>query len=103
MSALILDLDNCIADDGWRIRYINWKHPDLFVRYHQYHSLSPWDQIGNRELFQSTPHRVFILTARPVLYREMTEEWLRRNGVTYAAMLMRNNHDTRHGVALKMA
>ena len=39
MSFIILDLDNCIADDQWRISRINWQHKDPMRRYHDYHSL----------------------------------------------------------------
>lgn len=101
MSAIILDLDNTIANDGWRIPAIDWTQTDPMRRYHRYHSLAPWDKIGNTELFSSTPHDIIILTARPGMYRPTTEEWLRRNNVPWRILLMRNNNDNRPSVELK--
>lgn len=97
----LLDIDNCIANDGWRIPEIDWKARDRFMRYHAYHQLSAWDNRGNLDLFLDPPHALIIVTCRPVHYRRTTEEWLRRNGVRYAHLLMRNNDDHRNSVAVK--
>lgn len=101
MSAIILDIDNCIADDSWRIPRINWKAENPFDRYHDYHSLSAFDQSGNRDLFLGCKHDIIIFTARPLIYRAATVEWLSRNGVACALMLMRDMEDHRHSVELK--
>lgn len=101
MSAIILDLDNTISNDGWRIPAIDWTQTDPMRRYHRYHSLAPWDKVGNTELFSNTPHDIIILTARPGMYRHTTEEWLRRMSVPYRVLLMRNNNDNRPSMALK--
>lgn len=101
----IIDLDNCIADDGWRIRHIDWSEGiKPFVRYHRYHSLSGFDAPGNRHLYDDALVRgeVIVFTARPVLYRELTLEWLRRNFEREPEILiMRNNDDHRKSVELK--
>lgn len=97
---IILDLDNCIADDEWRIPRINWQHEDPFRRYHDYHSLSPFDEVGNADLLK-TEHGIAIFTARPEHYRALTEEWLRHNDITFKHLLMRNNDDHRHSLQLK--
>jgi hypothetical protein len=91
----ILDLDNCIADDGWRIPAIDWSQQDPFQRYHPYHSLSAWDACCNRNLFEHFIGEIIICTGRHIMYRFMTEEWLKRNGVQYSYLLMRNNTDNR--------
>ena len=97
---IILDLDNTIANDGWRIKKINWKQNDPFLRYHDYHSLSAFDAVGNADLFKNK-HEIIVLTARPVFYRSITEEWLRRVGVDVMFLLMRNNGDHTHSRELK--
>lgn len=97
---IILDLDNCISDDGWRIDRIQWQHKDANRRYHDYHSLAPFDQSGNRDLFVGVEN-IVILTARPLLFKAATKEWLRREGVAYKHILMRNNDDHRPSVELK--
>lgn len=97
---IILDLDNCIADDEWRIPHIQWQHTDPHRRYHSYHMLAPWDKVKNRELFKGRGP-IAIFTGRALLYREFTVEWLKRAGVEVAHLLMRNNHDRRTSVELK--
>ena len=99
----ILDLDGCIAHDAWRIPEIAWHHPDPFRRYDRYHQLSPWDACGNEDLFRDRPERILIFTSRPVIYRTLTEEWLKRTELRYAHLLMRNNDDHRPSAALKRA
>jgi hypothetical protein len=102
MSCIILDLDNCIANDAWRIPKINWQKENPLDRYHDYHSLSGFDELGNGDIL--TRHElaeIVIFTARPVLYRAVTEEWLRRNGVNYEYLVMRNNNDHCHSLELK--
>jgi len=96
----IIDLDNCISDDAWRIPYIDWQHLQPMRRYHNYHSLAPFDKFENKHLF-ATNDRIIIFTARPVMYRCATVEWLRRNGIVYSYLLMRNNSDHKHSLDLK--
>ena len=46
MRTYIGDIDNCLADDGWRIPKINWqKHGD--ERYEDYHLLSGFDRAAH--------------------------------------------------------
>lgn len=101
MSFIILDLDNCIADDGWRIPKINWQKKDPMERYHEYHSLSGFDRAGNKDLFHKTKHDIVILTARPVHYAPITMEWLNRQHIKPFALIMRNNDDHCPSVELK--
>lgn len=99
---VILDLDNCISDDAWRIPRIQWQHEDKMRRFHEYHSLSPWDECGNRGVLDGVaPQNVAIFTARPVHYRTITEEWLRRNSIGYHVLMMRNDDDHRPSSLLK--
>lgn len=97
---IILDLDNCIAHDAWRIPRINWRLTGD-ARYHDYHLLAPWDSVGNHELFEGK--RCAILTGRPVMFRAATLHWLTRAGVDVAALLMRNPNDSRSSAMVKRA
>lgn len=96
----ILDIDNCISDDSWRIEIIGAVPPgcDSRDRYHTYNSLSLFDQLRNEDLLVDP---ICFLTARPILYRSITDEWLRRNGITYRHLLMRNDTDWRSSVDVK--
>lgn len=102
MNYVILDLDNCIADDAWRIPKINWQKSNPMERYHDYHSLSGFDRVGNVDLFEKhSAEKIIIFTARPVLYSAVTQEWLRRSKIDYEYLVMRNNGDHRHSLELK--
>ena len=84
---IILDLDNCVSDDGWRIPRIDWKRPP-HQRYDEYHALGAFDAAANTRLFR-IPEKKIIFTGRPETVRVQTMEWLRRNGcegILYLAM-----------------
>ena len=98
---IILDLDNCIADDSWRIPRINWHKANPMERYHDYHSLSGWDRLSNARIAHDPQFDYVVFTARPLLYRAITEEWLQRWGVFYKYLIMRNNEDHTPSVELK--
>jgi hypothetical protein len=101
---IILDIDNCIADDAWRIPHIEHSNADHFHRYHKYHSLAPWDICFNKNLFYKAKLAqigILLFTSRPVFYRHSTEEWLRRQGINYHALLMRNDIDHRSSAEVK--
>jgi hypothetical protein len=102
MNHVIVDLDNCIADDAWRIPRINWQKANPTERYHDYHSLSGFDELRNEEILQdSKGSLILVFTARPVQYRPITEEWLRRRKVPFQHLIMRNNNDHRPSLELK--
>lgn len=100
-SYVILDLDNTIANDGWRIPYINWQWSNPVHRYHDYHSLAAFDELGNADLVWGHGHKILIFTARPVHYSAMTHAWLVRKGVMADHVIMRNTGDRRNSVELK--
>jgi len=101
MSIIILDLDNCIADDSWRIPKINWETENLFDRYHSYHSLSGSDNAHNHDLYRNTGCDIVIFTARPAIYRTITEAWLLRHGIGHNILMMREMEDHSPSVELK--
>lgn len=79
MRTYICDIDNCLADDGWRIPKINWqKHGD--ERYEDYHLLSGFDRAAHSANGSVLPlwsgDRNVFMTARPAMYRALTEHWL---------------------------
>jgi hypothetical protein len=97
----ILDLDNCIADDGWRIQYIDWTQPDPDKRYELYHLLSNKDEARNTHLADAYRYDIVFFTARPERYRSKTLKWLERHGIRHKAILMRGADDSRPSAVLK--
>lgn len=107
MSFVIIDIDNTIADDGWRIRYIKWlQTTDMDARYDEYHKRAGFDFAKNRHLVRAahpTAEPLF-LTSRPVKFRAYTERWLTQNYLPRGRpfqIIMRNDHDHRHSVEVK--
>ena len=101
----IIDLDNCIADDGWRIPMIGAKPewiemPSAFDNFYAYNALSIWDELRNADILCHNGLNA-ILTARPTIYRSITEMWLRRNNVQWCHMIMRNMDDERRSLDVK--
>jgi hypothetical protein len=90
---ILVDLDNCLADDEWRIPYILWAKTNPFERYHQYHMLGAFDKAKNKEILKGQD--VIVMTARPVHYAAATVEWLRRHHIEYRHLMMRNDRDHR--------
>lgn len=101
----IFDLDNCLANDAWRIPRIAWDEEDLDARYHAYHTLGAFDSAANRSALHahvSAAHRIVISTARPSNLRAATHEWLRRRlKLEPWALFMRPHGDHRPSVVLK--
>lgn len=88
----LIDIDNCIADDSWRIPFIDWSTENMEKRYRAYHQLSAFDPpICNREILSPNPDDNIFITARPNFYRPLTMQWLRRRRVEPRALLMRPN------------
>lgn len=110
---IILDLDNCIANDEWRVPLIRWDKTG-FERYHAYHAAAYYDEprtgwilgalINHGVDVERVVVDAFVLTARPVVYRELTEQWLRKHLpllVRLKGLLMRNHGNYCHSVDVK--
>ena len=98
MKYIILDIDNCISDDAWRVKYINWQVNNVFDRYANYHALSCFDDFvlpsenGNYKHIAGTfleEHAIIISTSRFERYEVITRHWLARKDIKPIAILMR--------------
>ncbi len=101
MKYIIVDLDNCISDDEWRLEHIDHNEKEPFIKYHAYHSLAGFDKLRNNLLFKTNKCEVVILTSRPMMYAHVTMEWLKRNNIKPHAVLMRPSGDLSSSVDLK--
>lgn len=99
----ILDLDNCISDDGWRIPAIDWSQQDKTRRYARYHALGAFDRPANHDLWEALgPESCVVITARPESVRHQTEHWLRHVArVPLFELIMRKENDHRATVKVK--
>lgn len=99
----VFDLDNCIADDGWRVDIIQHDSENVFIKYNAYHLMSEFDKAANlHKLKEHSKDEIVILTARPDHYRKITQRWLAKHGITYDKLLMRPNRSHEHSASLKL-
>jgi hypothetical protein len=101
MGIVILDLDNTISDDEWRRDLIDWTQADHELRYRGYHEQCFHDEVGNRILFERTPHDIVIFTSRPEWCRQRTESWLLRHNIPAQELFMKANGNTDSSVDIK--
>jgi uncharacterized HAD superfamily protein len=101
---VIVDIDGTIADVRHRLHHIkgpgkkDWKA--FFEAMDRDTPIT--DRMAKvREL--GTKHRIVIVTGRPEHYRTRTEAWLRKHGVTYEKLYMRNSGDHRPDYEAKSA
>ena len=107
-KCIIWDLDNCLADDAWRIPLIDHALAGR-ARWARYHSACAADEPGNLDVF-ITQHTLqpdalpAFVTGRPACVRAATMSWigahieLPRTGYT---LLMRGDQDECGSVELK--
>lgn len=100
MKYRILDLDNCIADDAWRIPLIDGRL-EGHARFAEYHRAGLEDETGNEDLFRDTGLSLVFFTGRPVYYNARTNWWLKRKGIPAAAVFLREAPDHRSSVEVK--
>ena len=103
MKFRILDLDNCISDDEWRIPFINWSEKNPTERYKAYHSGCGLDEFKNQHLVNEREDGdlILIFTARPESVLKQTMEWLKRNVPATFMLCMRNDNDNSSSVEVK--
>ena len=107
MNHVIFDIDNCIANDAWRMAFIDWR-PGLNgdERYGPYHERCDEDAPANTSLLLSVVHAFdhapVFFTARPESVRIKTEYWLYKHfGIARPVILMRGWAEFTPSVPLK--
>lgn len=102
---VIWDLDNCLSDDGWRIRFIDW-HKPVETRWTNYHRMCFRDAPGNHaEFFEAVKLGLapMFITGRPESARALTMAWLSHHfDIRSPMLLMRGNEDHRPSVDVKL-
>lgn len=95
----IVDLDNCLADDRWRRRWL--PTPDQHMAedaWHRYHEGLYFDPCHNQHVCGAG---AIIFTARPERYRVDTIRWLTRHQLLTPHLYMRPAYDRRDSVEVK--
>jgi hypothetical protein len=104
---VIFDLDNCLADDEWRLKFIRWSQTDTDKRYADYHINCGADKPGNLHLlaaYRNPHHGIVFMTARPCMVESHTRAWIENVLLLpreHYTLLMRNDGDRRSSVDVK--
>lgn len=99
----IWDLDNCLADDEWRLRYVNRSLSGQAV-WAEYNSHIPHDSAMHLDVFEAVRRAALpvFFTGRVSTYRGLTEEWIRGNlGVGLPIVYMRGLENKQSPADLK--
>lgn len=90
MKYFIWDLDNCLADDSWRFKHIDW-HLEGDDRWRRYNALSKGDPPHHQREFALTAMigENVVFTNRDNSSREWTTEWLARHFFFHGKIAMR--------------
>lgn len=101
--AAIIDLDNCISGDQWRLKFIEPYHEKPNDRYWAYHNRCDEDSSCNLDLvrYLTSKYRLLVFTSRPETVRFKTENWLLKHSIHHDLMYMRPNTDHSTSVDLK--
>lgn len=97
----IVDLDNTVSDDSWRLWMIDPQEEDSDHKYHNYHLHCDKDEPMNRYIVDESPCPVVFVTARPEYMREKTVQWLEKFNFKFKALVMRPNGNHQPSVDLK--
>lgn len=104
---VIFDLDNCLADDEWRLKLIDWSQTDTDKRYADYHAHCGADKAGNLHLlaeYRNRSYGIVFMTARPCSVELQTRQWIENVLLLdrqHYSLLMRNGGDRRSSVDVK--
>jgi len=91
MSAIQIDIDGTLAVMGKRSPY-DWQKVDIDTVNESVKAII--------DKFNSS-HQIIILSGRDSVCREKTEKWLKKNGIEYDALFMREEGDNRSDVIVK--
>lgn len=98
VDCAVIDLDNCISDDAWRMHLCELHHTAPNDRYHKYHAQCEGDLYRNSWIVRELARKykaLFVFTSRPEEVRFKTQRWLNRWRVPVNGIIMRptDNHE----------
>lgn len=97
----VIDLDNCISDEGWRHHHAisnaehHWDH---------YHRECYRDRPANLHIVKqlvTNGYEIVVFTARPTYYMDETVSWLNEHSINFKRLYMRPMHNFESSVAVK--
>lgn len=101
--AAIIDLDNCVSNDQWRLPRIQNHHSRPNDRYWDYHDCCDQDLHENKHVITRLryQYRLLVFTSRPEAVRRKTELWLAKWDIPHDILFMRPNDNHMPSVEMK--
>lgn len=95
-KAIIVDLDGTLCDVEHRLHFIKSekKDWDSFHQNCEHDTVELWCQ-NLIAAMKAQGHTIILMTGRDDPYREITENWLVKNKISYDLLLMRKEKDFR--------
>ncbi len=102
-SVILFDLDGTLADNSHRQHLLSGDKKNWDAFFDAQHNDTPNTPIVTlyKTLIESGKFDVFIVTARPQRYREVTENWFVKNDIPLQRILMRPDGDRRNDEVIK--
>lgn len=102
-QAIIFDIDGTLADHKNRLKYIEKKPKkwDLFFSESVYDKPLKHIKIIYDALKKADKYQIIIMTGRPNKYKEITIEWLHKNGFNYDKLFMRPANNYKKNIEIK--
>lgn len=102
-QAIIFDIDGTLADHKNRLKYIKQKPKkwDLFFSESINDKPLPHIKIIYDALKKAGKYYLIIMTGRPNKYKEITIEWLQKNGFDYDKLFMRPTNNFKQNLEMK--
>ena len=100
-QCVIVDIDGTLADGSHRQHLVQGKRKDYDAFYDLCHLDAPHTHIGVTVNLLQPTYAAVLVTGRIERVREKTVDWLARHFISYTALFMRPDGDTRQDDVLK--
>lgn len=100
---IVCDIDGTVADGQHRVHHVSGDKKDWDKYFSLMHLDTPRHDVITDVLADQleTGSHVILVSARPEKYRDVTVEWLQKNGVPHTHLLMRPDGDSREDSIIK--
>lgn len=97
---VVFDLDGTLCNTDHRVHYAHSRQWDKFNSA-LVDDNPNWDELSLLLAMRESGHRIVLCTGRDAAYRKATQEWLKKWGVPYDLLLMRDERDRRSDTVVK--
>lgn len=89
-------LHDCVVYQFEKIYDVTWEEMDFFFRTYQDRLLSGLECLPEASIYMkklNSLHNIYLITARPEEFRDLTESWLKEKDIPYKSLIMTDYQD----------